>query len=535
MFHMTTDDGRRGDLELGTIPRMVSIAAERHRGAHAIEDGDVTLTFEALEARVRAAAKGYLALGVARGDRVAIWAPNIWEWIVCALGVHSVGGVVVPVNTRYKGLEAAYLLRRSRACVLVTVNGFLGNDYLALLRDSGEATPDLRHTVVLRGACPHGAIDFTAFLDGGRDVSDADASARAAEVEPTDLADILFTSGTTGAPKGVMCTHAQNLRVFRDWSDITGLRAGDRYLIVNPFFHSFGYKAGFLAAIMMGATILPEPVFDVNAVLRRVASSKATVLPGAPALYQSILLHADLAKHDLSSLRLAVTGADIIPVELIERMRTELHFETVITAYGLTETTGTVTMCRESDDTETIAKTSGRAIPGVEVRVAGANGESLPPGEPGEVLVRGYNVMQGYFEAEEETRKTIDADGFLHTGDVGVLDEHGNLRITDRMKDMFIVGGFNAYPAEIEHILRRHEAVAEVAVIGIPDPRLGEVGMAFVVTKPGGSLTEDELIAWSRERLANFKAPRRVRFLETLPRNPTGKVTKFALREMVEG
>ncbi len=528
-----TDEGRRGDLELGTIPRMVGIAAERYGDAHAIEDGDTTLTFVELAARARDAAKGFIALGVEPGDRVAIWAPNMWEWVVCALGVHSAGGVVVPVNTRYKGMEAAYLLKKSRARVLVTVNGFLGNDYVALLRDSGEATPDLGHIVVLRGDTPAGTIDFAAFLQGGATVDDARAKARAEAVKPTDLADILFTSGTTGAPKGVMCTHGQNLRVFRDWSDITGLRAGDRYLVVNPFFHSFGYKAGWLAAVMMGATILPEPVFDVNAVLRRVAHAKATVLPGAPALYQSILLHPDYKKYDLSSLRLAVTGADIIPVELIERMRSELGFETVVTAYGLTESTGTVTICRPGDDAETVAKTSGRAIPGVEVRIAGADGQALPPNEPGEVLVRGYNVMQGYFEAEEETRKTIDADGWLHTGDVGVLDERGNLRITDRMKDMFIVGGFNAYPAEIEHMLRRHEAIAEVAVIGIPDERLGEVGMAFVVLRQGASLTEDELIAWSRERLANFKAPRRVRFLDALPRNPTGKVTKFALRDMV--
>ncbi len=530
---MSDDEGKRGDLELRTIPRMMAISAERFGAAHAIEDGATTLTFAELARQARAAAKGYLALGVEHGERVAIWAPNVWEWVVAALGVHSVGGVVVPVNTRYKGFEAAYLLRKSRARVLVTVNGFLGNDYVALLRASGEAMPDLRHTVVLRGDVPAGTIDFAAFLRGGESVSDALADQRAEAVSGDDLADILFTSGTTGAPKGVMCTHAQNLRVFRDWSDITGLRAGDRYLIVNPFFHSFGYKAGWLAAVMMGATILPEPVFDVNAVLRRVAESKATVLPGAPALYQSILLHPDYKKYDLSSLRLAVTGADIIPVELIERMRTELGFETILTAYGMTESTGTITMCRVGDDAETIARTSGRAIPGVEVRVVNGAGENVGPGEPGEVLVRGYNVMKGYFEAEEETRKAVDAEGWLHTGDVGVLDDRGNLRITDRMKDMFIVGGFNAYPAEIEHLLRRHEAVAEVAVIGIPDERLGEVGMAFVVRKAGTSLTEEELIAWSRDRIANFKVPRRVRFLDALPRNPTGKVTKFALRDMV--
>jgi len=518
-----------------TIPSMVTRQAQTLGGAPAIVDGDTTLSFEELAGRVDQAARGLIALGIDKGDRVAIWAPNMWEWIVCALAIHTVGGVMVPVNTRYKGIEAAYLLGKSRAKALFTVTGFLDVDYVALLRGADAELPDLTNVVVLRGEAAQGTLSFAEFVAGADDVPISAARQRAATVAPDDLADILFTSGTTGKPKGAMCTHEQNLRVFDQWSSIVGLREGDRYLIVLPFFHSFGYKAGWFSALMRGATVFPEALFDVDVVLRRVQDDAITMLPGPPALYQSLLLHPKRASFDISSLRLAVTGAAAIPVELIHRMRNDLGFETVITAYGLTESCGVVSMCRLDDDAETIATTSGRAIPDVEVRIVDRSGATLPAGEPGEIVVRGYNVMKGYFDAPEETKNAIDEDGWLHTGDIGTLDERGNIRITDRLKDMFIVGGFNAYPAEIENTLLKMPGVGEVAVIGVPDERLGEVGMAFVVPAPGQSLTSDEVIAWSRDNMANFKVPRRVELLDVLPRNATGKVVKFELRKRANG
>jgi acyl-CoA synthetase (AMP-forming)/AMP-acid ligase II len=514
-----------------TIPEMLAHQAETLAGSIAIVDGPTTLTFDQLAARVDEAGRALLALGVEKGDRVAIWAPNMWEWVICALATHSTGGVVVPINTRYKGIEAAYLLEKSRAKVLFTVTGFLDVDYVALLEGTDAELPDLVQTVVIRGTAPDGTLDYATFLEGASSVDESALRDRAATVEPDDLADILFTSGTTGKPKGAMCTHAQNLRVFDAWSSIIGLREGDRSLIVLPFFHSFGYKAGWLAGLMRGATVFPEPIFDVNVVLRRVQEDSITMLPGPPALYQSLLLHPERKDYDISSLRLATTGGAVIPVELIHRMKDELGFETVVTAYGLTESCGVVTTCRLDDDAETIATTSGRAIPDVEVAIVDADGKKLPPDEPGEILVRGYNVMKGYFDAPEETQKAIDSDGWLHTGDIGSLDSRGNIKITDRLKDMFIVGGFNAYPAEIENVLLQMPGVGEVAVIGVPDERLGEVGMAFVVPAPGTSLDPDSVIAWSRDNMANFKVPRRVEVLEALPRNATGKVVKFELRE----
>ena len=514
-----------------TIPNMVARQAESLGDRAAIVDGPTTLTFAELAERVDEAARALIASGINKGDRVAIWAPNMWEWIVCALAIHSVGAVMVPVNTRYKGIEAAYLLGKSGAKALFTVTEFLDVDYVALLRDADAALPELAQIIVLRGAAPAGTVAYQQFLARTSEVSATVAQERAATVGPDDLADILFTSGTTGKPKGAMCTHAQNLRVFDQWSSIVGLREGDRYLVVLPFFHSFGYKAGWFSALMRGATIFPEPVFDVNVVLRRVQEDAITMLPGPPALYQSILLHPDRAQFDISSLRLAVTGAAAIPVELIHRMKDELGFETVITAYGLTESCGVVTMCRLDDDAETIATTSGRAIPDVEVRIVDSDGNSRPTNEPGEIVVRGYNVMKGYFDAGEETKKAIDEEGWLHTGDIGTMDERGYIKITDRLKDMFIVGGFNAYPAEIENTLLQMPGIGEVAVIGVPDERLGEVGMAFVVPAPGQSLTGDTIIEWSRENMANFKVPRRVEIVDALPRNATGKVVKFELRE----
>jgi acyl-CoA synthetase (AMP-forming)/AMP-acid ligase II len=436
------------------------------------------------------------------------------------------------MNTRFKGAEAAYILRRSRARFLVTVGEFLGTRYVELLR--GEALPELARKLLLSGDAPGTQPFETLLAEGGR-VAESEARRRADAVAPDDLCDVLFTSGTTGRPKGVMTSHVQNLRGFEAWTDVIGLRAGDRYLIVNPFFHAFGYKAGWLACLMRGATALPHAVFDVPAILARVAAERVSVLPGPPAIYQSILMDPRRGDYDLSCLRLAVTGAAAVPVELVRRMRSELGFETVVTGYGLTEASGIVTMCRHDDDAETIATTSGRAIPGTQVIVADAQGRELPRGEPGEILVRGYNVMRGYFEDPEATASAIDAAGWLHTGDVGTMDARGYVRITDRLKDMFINGGFNCYPAEIEGMLFAHPEIAQVAVIGIPDERLGEVGMAFVVPRVGAKPDPAAILAWARERMANYKVPRRVAVVDALPINAAGKVEKAVLRRRALG
>jgi acyl-CoA synthetase (AMP-forming)/AMP-acid ligase II len=510
-----------------TIPRTLRRAAERFGGALALDDEGVRFSFRELAAAGEAAARAFLAAGLAPGERAAIWAPNVWEWVVAALGIQSAGGVLVPLNTRYKAAEAGYILRKSRARVLCTMGEFLGTSYADSL--AGEELPHLERVVVFRGAARRGE-PWAEFVAAGARVPADEARARAAAVAPGDLSDILFTSGTTGNPKGVMTAHGQNLKVFDTWSRGVGVRAGDRYLIVGPFFHSFGYKAGWLACLIRGAAAIPHQVFDAGKVMERIARERINVLPGAPTIYHSMLAHPDFGKHDLSSLRLAVTGAAPVPVELVKRMRAELGFESVITAYGLTECCGTVSMCLPGDDPETIATTAGRALPDTEVRCVDEDGKEAPRGTPGEIRVRGYNVMRGYFEDPAETAKTIDAEGWLHTGDVGVMDERGYLRITDRIKDMFITGGFNCYPAEIENLMYRHPGIAQVAVIGVPDERMGEVGMAFVVPRPGATLDPAALVAWCRAEMANFKVPRRIEIVDALPTNASGKVLKYELR-----
>ncbi len=512
-----------------TIPRTLARAAELWPAAAAVEDGDVRLTFAELAAVAERAARGFLAAGIARGDRIAVWAPNGWAWEVAALGLQAAGGVLVPLNTRFKAPEAAYVLAKSRARILCTVGDFLGTNYAEAI--AKESLPALERVVALAGSAGN-AQPFADFVAGGEAVRPALARERAAAVSPEDLSDLLFTSGTTGNPKGVMTAHGQNLRVFDAWSRGVGLAAGDRYLIVNPFFHSFGYKAGWLACLIRGATALPHAIFDVPAVLARIGRERVSVLPGPPTLYQSILAHEARAQFDLRSLRLAVTGAAAVPVELVRRMKSELGFATVITAYGLTESCGTVSMCTPADDAETIATTSGRALQDTEVRCADEAGREVARGTPGEICVRGYNVMRGYFEDPAETARAIDAAGWLHTGDIGVMDARGYLRITDRIKDMYIVGGFNCYPAEIENALYRHPGIAQVAVIGVPDERQGEVGMAFVVPAPGAALDPEEIVAWCRANMANYKVPRSVRVVDALPLNASGKVLKFKLREL---
>jgi acyl-CoA synthetase (AMP-forming)/AMP-acid ligase II len=508
------------DSDVVTIPHAVRRAAMRFGAAAAVVEPDGRrLSFHDLAAEMARASGAFAAAGIVKGDRIAIWAPNSAGWIVACIGAQAAGAVVVTLNTRLKGAEAQYILNKSRARILVTIGDFLGTDYAALLH--GLDLPHLELTLTLDR-------DWAGFLGRGGPA----ASARARKVEATltgsDPSDILFTSGTTGQPKGVVCGHGQTVQVFQVWADRVGLRQGDRYLIVNPFFHTFGYKAGWLACILAGATAYPMATLDVPALVRLVKHEQITVLPGPPTIFQS-LLAADVGR-DLGSLRLSVTGAASVPPSLIERMRHELGIDTVLTGYGLTESTGTVSLSEAGDSAERVVTTCGKPIPGIEVRCIDGAGNPVPTGAEGEVVVRGFNVMQGYFEDEAATRAAIDAEGWLHTGDIGRFDTEGYLQITDRLKDMYISGGFNCYPAEIERIMAGHPEIAQVAVIGVPDERLGEVGKAFVVPRPGKTPTPEALIAWCRENMANYKAPRQIELRASLPLNAAGKVQKFELR-----
>jgi len=526
-------------------------AAARFGDREALVDGDVRMDFETLRTEVHDVARALLALDVPRGARVALWAPNTYHWVLVALAAHCSGATLVPINTRFTGHEALEVIERTQADVLALPERFLGTDRLRQLRaavdpagmtdDAADTAPVpglayLRHVVLLPGdgsgeEAPdsNGVLRWDDLMPHAATVSRQRLDERSAQVGPDDVSDILFTSGTTGRSKGAVSTHRQAMAVADAWAGCGELTEHDRYLVINPFFHSFGYKAGFLAALSRGATVVPQATFDIGETMRAIDRERITVLPGPPTIYQSILNAPDRDSIDTSSLRLAVTGAAMVPVALVERMRRDLSFDTVLTAYGLTEAV-VVTMCRPGDDPDTISRTSGRATADFEIRVVDTGGNRLGPGEDGEVVLRGPNVMQGYLDDPEETAKAIDADGWLHTGDVGNLDDRGYLTLTDRLKDVFTSGGFNVYPAEVEQVLARLDDVVESAVVGVPDERLGEVGRAFVVLRDGASTTEDDIISMCAERLANYKRPRYVDLVDTLPRNAGGKVLKRDLR-----
>lgn len=474
-----------------TIPEMVLSAADRFGDGEAVVDGPLRLSFTEVVDRIRCAAGAFAASGIEKGDRVAIWAPNSTHWIIAAFGLLTAGGVLVPVNTRFKTEEAADIIGRSGATAVLVEKGFLGQDYTA---PAGIPVIDLKSD----------------FLSGGAPFQ--------RDVNGDEISDIIFTSGTTGRPKGARMNHRQTLRMYEEWATLADLREGDRYLMINPYFHTFGLKAGLIASFLRGATMLPVAAFDIDRVVELIEAERITMLPGPPTLYHSLLAVEDKSK--LSTLRAGVTGAADIPVELVRRIHDELPFQTLMTGYGLTEA-GNVTLSRPGDSFEDVATTAGLPCEDVEVRIA----------DDGEVLVRGYGVMQGYLDDPVATAEAIDADGWLHTGDLGSFTDAGRLRIVGRKKDMFIVGGFNAYPAEIEGFLLEHPAVAQAAVIGVPDERLGQVGKAFIVVKDGhDGVTSEGLISWARERMAGFKVPRYVEFLDELPLNATGKVMKDRLR-----
>lgn len=511
-----------------TIPALAERAAEIYRNETAIDDHGTRMDFLELNAARRQAAKAVMAAGVKKGDRVMIWSPNTWKWFVAALAVTSAGGVLIPTSTRFKGMEVEELMRRSGATMMFSCGEFLGTYYPDQL---GAEARELLHTIVVFDGARQSETAWESFLARAGEVSDAELDARQASVGPDDLCDMLFTSGTTGYPKGVMYGHRQCLMAIDAWATRVGLVRGDRVLVIPPFFHAFGYRSGAIVSLMRGAALMPHQAFDAEEILTRVEREKVSVIPGPPAIFHSMLQHPKMAGFDRSSLRLGVTGGAVVPSTLIRRMREDLGFAGVVNGYGLTECGGYGTMCSANDSDEQIANSAGKAFPGTEVRIMADDGRLLPDGERGEVVIRGYIVMQGYFNDPEATAGTIDAQGWLHTGDVGWFDANGDLRIEDRLKDMYITGGFNCYPAEIERLMSAHPAIGQIAVIGVPDERLGEVGKAYVVLRPGRTATEAELIAWARTSIANFKVPRSVEFRDSLPTSPQGKVQKTRLRE----
>lgn len=508
-----------------TIPEAAVRAATEFGDADALVDGDRRVSFRDYLEGAKSVAAALIGAGRRKGDRVAIWAPNSADWAIAALGIHLAGCVLLPLNTRFTGREAAQMLDDADCDLLFTVSEFLGHRYPealdAALRQDSLVLRKMPRRVLF------GEPDFDEFLAGAVDSSTVNAAMAA--IRPEDIATVLFTSGTTDRPKGAMLRHRALVHGYWYWSGITGLTAGDRFLVTNPFFHAFGLKVGLLSALLYGATVYPLAVFDVERVLDTIETVRITYYPGPPTVFQALLDHPDRDKHDLTSLRTSVVGATTIPGRVIERMFDELGFERVHVPYGFTEATGLGTMTRADDPTTVICSTAGRPVPGMEMTVERSDGSPANIDEIGEIVVRGDYVMAGYLDPTSGRPLPVEPTSGLHSGDLGRFTADGNLVVTGRIKDLIIVGGFNVYPAEVEAALCEHPAVVAAAVVGVPDERLGEVPVAYVTTRDPHA-DPAEITAWIRGRVANFKAPRQIRVVHELPMNASGKVLKALLR-----
>ena len=519
-----------------TIPALLRDAATRFGDRAALfSQIDGAISYRELDRQADLVARALIADGTQMGDRAAIWAPNMWEWVAAAVGIQRAGGIVVPLNTRLKGGEIGDIVKRGKIARLFAIGDFLGRYYPALLRD--EALVGLKRTVVLRtlpGKIGPGEETWDQFLARGATTSDAQLAQRESQVTPDTLADIMFTSGTTGMPKGALFDHRRSLGGGRAWNGLSRQTPEDRFCVFGPFSHNASYKAGWVAGLMSGSTVYWPEAFDAVTILDLIANNRITVMPAPPTVFQEVLAHPNWRDWDLSSYRYLSTGATVVPIELMKRLQAETAIAEISTGYGMTECCGSATHTRPGDPMERIAYTVGMPIAGTEIRVVGADGRALAAGQPGEVLIRDDKLLIEYLDNPEATRATIDADGWLRSGDVGYLDTDGYLKLTDRLKDMYIVGGFNVYPAEIEKQMTGLPGIYQSAIIGVPDQRLGEVGHAFIVREAGSTITAAEITAWSKANLANYKVPRGVTFVDALPMNATGKVTKFALKALLD-
>jgi fatty-acyl-CoA synthase len=512
-----------------TLGQMLDQAAARFPDCEAVVFRDARVTYRELQRRADDFARGLLALGLGPGDHVVLWMPNCVEWNVANLGIAKIGAVTVTCNSRYRALEVEYVLRQSDAKALIMVDRFPAAriDYLPILDElcpearragalPGARFPAMRHVVVLGGEVPAGGLDFAAVeRTGARPGAPALDGIR---IRPDDPVEMLYTSGTTGEPKGCLLSHGNMYYKCRVYTDLHHWTHADRYLVPVPYFHIFGSMGGVAANCLVGSTQILMDVFDAGEAMRLIEAERVTIFSGVPTMFITVLGHPAFGKFDLSTLRTGSIGAAPVPVEIMRKIldREEGLGMDALVVYGLTEATGGTHWTRPGDALEKRVATVGLRTPEIEDRIVDpVTGRSLPP-----------TLMLGYYKKPEATADKI-RGGWLHTGDMGIQDADGYLRITGRVTDMIIVGGFNTYPAEIENFYLRHPGILDVSIVGVPDPILGEVVMAFVIPKPGVALGAEEVIAFARDKIANFKVPRYVEIVDQFPLTGSGKVQKF--------
>jgi fatty-acyl-CoA synthase len=510
-----------------TFGDLIDRAAARWGAREALCHEERRWSFAALRDEVDRAAKALIAAGVAPGDHVCLWLGNRPEHVFLFFAISKVGAVLVPINTRFRTRDMAYIVVQSDATTLIAADRAHGVDYLAMI-DELEA-PLLRRVILLADTPRAGRLDWQALLRAGAAVPDAELRRRSAAVDPDGTAYIMYTSGTTGFPKGVMQGH-NVLRNVLDNANRFGITANDAILDYLPLFHAFAVYTALLASPATGARHILMAQFDAGEALRLIEAERATMINGFDTHFKDLLEHPSRATRDLRSLRSGILAAGMLSTEPIAR-RAQAMLRTM-TGYGMTEIGVGVTGSYLDSDEETRVTTSGWPLVGYEVKIIDpATGAEQPPGEIGEICVRGYQVMQGYYKKPEETARTIDAAGWLHTGDTGFLRADGCLRFLGRYKDLLKVGGENVDPTEVESLLLDDPRINHVAVVGVPDPRLAEIPVAFVIVEAGAALGEDDVIAACRSRIASFKIPRRVFFVDAFPMTGSGKIQKYLLRE----
>jgi fatty-acyl-CoA synthase len=534
-----------------TIGNVVDILAENFGDNIGLEYHalDISKNFRQLREQFDDVAKGLMALGIARGDKVAIWANNLPEWVYTQYGSARMGAVLVTVNTNYRSTELEYLLQQSDSTTLILTGGVReADEYIKILnkvcpviKDSEpgklhcDKLPFFKNIIYLGKEKIAGMYNWNDVLEMGKQVSDQELKDRSDSLNPDDAINMQYTSGTTGFPKGVMLSHTNLIGNALSMAECMKLTPDDAMCIPVPFFHCFGCVIGTLCCMVSGTTMAPVVSFTAVNVLKAVEASKCTALLGVPTMFIAELEEMDNNSYDTSSLRTGVMAGATCPVEVMKRVIKDMGASEITIVYGQTEASPGITQTRDRDSLELRTTTVGRALPNVEVRIIDpATDEELPIGEQGELCTRGYHVMKGYYKMPEATAKAIDKDNWLHTGDLAIMDENGYCKITGRIKDMIIRGGENIYPREIEEFLYTNPKVKDVQVVGIPDEKYGEEVAAFIQLKDSEKATDTEIIAFCKDQISYHKIPRYIFFVDEYPTTASGKIQKYKLRELAK-
>ena len=530
--------GAASPLSGQTIGEYLSSVIARQPDAEALvsRHQEMRLTYGELGREVERVARGLLGLGIEKGDRVGIWSPTRVEWTLLQFATARAGAILVNINPAYRAGEMAYAVNQSGLRLLVTAPAFKTSDYRARIHEVRSQLPRLERVVVLgdQGTGVPGDLLWDDLLAAGANVKAEDVELRETLLDADDPINIQYTSGTTGNPKGATLTHHNILNNARSLAELLRYTAADRVCIPVPLYHCFGMGVGNLGCVTSGATMVyPAESFEPLATLEAIAGERCTSIYGVQTMFIAQLEHPRFAEFDLTSLRTGIMAGAPCPIEVMKRVINEMHASEVCIAYGMTETAPVSFLTRPEDTFDRRVSTVGTVLPHVEAKIIDpATGLTAPLATPGEVCTRGYLVMQGYWENPDATAEAVDRAGWMHTGDLGTIEAEGYLNIVGRIKDMVIRGGENLYPVEIEEVLFQHPAVASAQVIGVPDERMGEELMAWVVVREVGALTEDELKDFCKDRIAHFKVPRYVKFVDEYPMTVTGKVQKFLMRQM---